>query len=176
MAELMDHHELNRLKDRLARRPLAPQESEWLSRHLAELPEVRADWEAGSNLTRLLGQLADIPLASDFTARVLQAVEVPSARRPRYFWRWLGFGRPALQFAGLAVCAMILFSGFSLSQRIGRARMASSVANVVRSVEAASGLAQLPPVEVLQDFEAIHRFSQPPVRADLELLDALAMN
>jgi len=52
--------------------------------------------------------------------------------------------------------------------------MASSVANVVRSVEAASGLAQLPPVEVLQDFEAIHRFSQPPVRADLELLDALA--
>jgi len=71
---------------------------------------------------------------------------------------------------------MILFSGFSLRRWIGRTQMASSVANVVRSVEAASSLAQLPPVEVLQDFEAIHRLSRSPVRADLELLDALAVN
>ena len=172
----MEHHELNRLRDTLARRPLTTQERDYVSRHLADQPGVQADWEAESNLTWLLTQLSDVPLASNFTARVLQAVETPSARRPRYFWRWLGFGHPALQFAGLALCAMILFSGFSLGQRIGRARMASSVASVVRSVEAASGLAQLPPVEVLQDFEAIHRFSQSPVRADVELLDALAMN
>jgi anti-sigma factor RsiW len=172
----MDNHELNRLKDTLARRPLTPQESDRVSRHLREQPGVRADWEAESNLTRLLAQLGDVPLASNFTARVLQAIEAPAARRPRYFWRWLGFGRPAIQFAGLAVCGMILFSGFSLRRWIGRTQMASSVANVVRSVEAASSLAQLPPVEVLQDFEAIHRLSRSPVRADLELLDALAVN
>jgi len=172
----MDNHELNRLRDTLARRPLAPEENDRVRRHLAERPDVLADWEAEGHLTRLLGQLSDVPLASNFTAQVLRAIDVPSSRRPRYLWRWLGFGRPALQFAGLAVCAAILFSGLSLSQSVDRARMASSVASVVRSVEAASSLAQLPPVEVLQDFEAIHRLSRSPVRADLELLDALAVN
>jgi anti-sigma factor RsiW len=172
----MDSHELNRLKDTLARRPLTPEESDCLSRHLADQPGVQADWEAQRNLTRLFSQLTDVPLASNFTAQVLRAVETPSARRSRYSWRWLGFGRPALQFAGLALGIAILFSGLSLGQSLGRARMATSLANVVRSVEAAFGLAQLPPVEVLRDFEAIHRFSQPPVRADVELLDALAIN
>jgi len=50
----MDNHELNRLKDTLARRPLTPQESDRVSRHLTDQPGVRADWEAESNLTRLL--------------------------------------------------------------------------------------------------------------------------
>jgi anti-sigma factor RsiW len=172
----MDSHKLNRLKDTLARRPLTPEESDCLNRHLADQPDLQADWEAERNLTRLLRRLADLPLASNFTAQVLRVIDVPSSRPPRYFWRWLGAGRPALQFAGLALGLVILFSGLSLGQSLARARMAASVANVVRSVEAAFGLAQLPPVEVLQDFEAIHRFSQPPVRADLELLDALAMN
>ena len=81
---------------------------------------------------------------------------------------------PCLRF--LALCALVVFSGLSLHQSLRRARMASSVASVVRSVEAASELAQLPPVEILQDFEAIHRFGQSPVRADVELLEALAMN
>jgi len=172
----MDNHELNRLRDTLVRRPLTPEESDCLSRHLADRPDVRADWEADRHLTRLLAQLNDIPLASNFTAQVLRALDAPSSGRRRCLWRWLGFGRPALPVTGLALGAVILFSGLSLRQSFSRARMASSVASVVRSVEAASSLAQLPPVEVLQDFEAIHRLSRSPARADLELLDALAVN
>ncbi len=172
----MDDPELSRFKDTLARRPLTAAERECLDRLLASRPDLAPDWEAECALAGLLARLSDVPLASNFTAQVLGAIDAPFAHRPRSLWRWVGFGHPALQFAGLAACLVALVAGLWLRQSLHRAHMASSVAGVVRSVDAASTLAQLPPVVVLQDFEAIHRLSQTPVRADLELLDALAVN
>ncbi len=172
----MDNHELSRLQDTLARRPLTAEERERLERLLAGRPDLAADWEAECALAGLLARLSDVPLASNFTAQVLGAIEPPSPHRPRSFWRWVGVGHPALRFAGLAACLVVMFAGLWLRQSLTRAHMASSVAGVVRSVDAASTLAQLPPVEVFQDFEAIHRLGQTSIRADLELLDALAVN
>jgi anti-sigma factor RsiW len=172
----MDNLELNQLKELLARRALTPEERARLSGLLANQPVARADWEADEALTRLLDGLADFPVSSNFAAQVLLAVDAPPQPSSRWRWVWLGFRRPAVRFAGVALCVVVAFSGLSLQQTMARARMATSVARVVRGVEAASSLAQIPPVEILQDLEAIHRFSPPPAGADLELLDALAVN
>jgi anti-sigma factor RsiW len=172
----MDNLELQQLKDLLARRGLTPEERARLSDFLARQPDRRTDWQTDEALTRLLTRLPDLPVSSNFAAQVLQAVDPPPRHSSRWRWLWLGFRRPAVQFAGVALCVGVTFSGLALRQSVGRARMATSVASVVRSVEAASSLAQLPPVEILQDFEAIHRFSPPPAGADLELLEALAVN
>jgi hypothetical protein len=172
----MDNHELNHLKDLLARRALTPEESARLRDFLSNPPGGPTDWETDEALTQLLRRLTDLPVSSNFAAQVLRAVDAPTAPPSRWRGLWLGFPRPAVQFAGVAFCVVVALSGLSLRQSVGRARMATSVASVVRSVEAASDLAQLPPVEILQDFEAIHRFSPARAGADLELLEALEVN
>ena len=43
--------------------------------HLAAHPEAQADWEAEAGLNDALGRLPDVAVSSNFTARVLQAVE-----------------------------------------------------------------------------------------------------
>ena len=51
----------------------------WLAAH----PQARVDWEAERSLNGLLTNLSDAPVASNFTAQVLQAVDrsEPAERR-----------------------------------------------------------------------------------------------
>src|SRR2546423_204244 len=65
----------------------------WLASH----PDARPDLEADTALTRALRNLPDVALSSNFTARVLQAVEREEAaksREARGGWRaWLHLHR-----------------------------------------------------------------------------------
>jgi hypothetical protein len=75
--------------------------------------------------------------------------------------------------AASLACLLLAFLVYARYQTASRVRMATSVARVVRSVEAASALAQLPPVDVLRDYDAIQGLSQSQAGADEELLVAL---
>lgn len=131
---------------------------------LREQPETQADLELESRLTEGLARLPDAAVPSNFTARVLQAVERETARRPRptvWQWSWrvlaprLAVGVAVIGIAGLT------YQRHEFNQR---ARLARNVALLARTQP-------MPSVEALKNFDAIQRMSQP--HADEKLLALL---
>jgi anti-sigma factor RsiW len=122
-------------------------------------PELAAELDLESRLSDLLAKVPKAPVSSNFTARVLQAVEREETRRPgSRSWNWhvllprFAAGTAALLLAGLAL--------HQHEMNVHRAALARNVALVAG--------ANLPSVEALKNFDAIRRMSQP--RADEELL------
>ncbi len=149
------------------RRKLTEAEQAELQAWLASHPQAQADVEAETGLTELLGRLADPPVASNFTAQVLQAVEREKAsqsaplKSPRNAWRkWF----PRSAFASIAVLAVGL-TVFHHKESVRRAHLADSVAAI-------SGVSSLPAPEILQDFEVIRALKTTPV-PDEQLLTLL---
>src|SRR2546427_12592788 len=100
----------NSLRERSWRRKLSLAEETELRAWLEAHPESQGDWEAELGLTQGLGRLPDAPVPSNFTARVLEAVERETAagesRARGSKWRaWLGRVR-WLPRAGFAVIAL----------------------------------------------------------------------
>ena len=153
-----------------ARRRLTVGEEARLQAHLAGHPELQAAWEEETGLNRLLEQLPAAPVSSNFTAQVLLALDrescVPS--RPAVFnwWQRLGWQEltPRVAMAGLVLCVGLL--GYWQHQVSHRTELAKDVYGV-------GGVAGVPTVEMLKNFEAINRLHQAPQTADLELLAAL---
>ena len=158
-----------RLRELSWRRKLTGSEAAELRAGLAAHPEAQADWESEAWLNEALGQLADAPVPSNFTARVLQAVELESAagqRRHGGLWhfrlRWHWLPR-------IAVAAVVLAAGLLSYEQVARSARRAEYA---KSVATVSEVASLPSPEVLQDFDAI-RVSNPNPVADEELLAVL---
>lgn len=139
------------------RRKLTVAEQAGLRACLAAHPEAQTDWEAEAGLTEALGRLPDVPVASNFTARVLQAVERETAaearnRRAKWpgrFWRlgWL---------PRIAVAALFLGTGLLSYRHFQHVEM-------VQSMELMAKVAPLPNAQALEDFEAVHAMSSAPV-------------
>jgi len=111
-------------------------------------------------LRGLLARLPDAPLPSNFTARVMQAVELEDARRAPawifFTWNWrVRLPRFALAAAVVMAAGLVLHQQAISSQRAALARRIA--------------LVPAPSVEVLQNFDAIQRMGQ-PAHADPELL------
>jgi anti-sigma factor RsiW len=133
----------------------------WLGAH----PEAQSDWKAEAGLSEALNGLPDVPVAGNFTARVLQAVQREDAkhrhRQPlwRFWHRWL----PRVAFATvLLVAGLISYS---------RAERAYRRDEIVHSVAALSEVASIPSPEILQHFEAVRVLDQ--TAPDEELLRLL---
>jgi anti-sigma factor RsiW len=161
-----DHSRLEALRELAWRRPLTDAERAELGAWLAGHPEVHPDWAMEAQLTVALRGLADVPVASNFTARVLQAVERDAGARAapgepawRLWWRSTGWA-PKTAFAAVAL-GLSVFSVHSY-QVAARHRLAESVAAF------SEASARLSP-EVLQDFEPIRRLPATP-GADEKLL------
>jgi len=117
-----------------------------------------------ARLTEALARLPDAPMPSNFTARVMQAIDREEARAPRPWamrWNWHAL-LPRVAVAMVAIVAGISLYEHQLSSQ--RHRMAASVAMVAAQ--------PLPSVDALKNFDAIQRMSQ-PVHADDELLTLL---
>ena len=152
------------------RRKLTEAEQAELRAHLAAHPEARSDWEAEAGLNDALGQLKDAAVSSNFTARVLQAVERETAVRSRSRVAWWNFGWPSLNWAP-KVAAAVLVAGVSLLA-YHRHQVTARV-ELAESLVAVADVKSLPAYpEVLEDFEAIRRLSQTPP-ADEALLALL---
>jgi hypothetical protein len=144
------------------RRKLTPTEQADLQTWLAAHPEVRADWEAEMGLNRLLRDLPEAPVPSNFTARVLQAAErdVPdrtsvAARRGGWQWPLRSFWARAAM-AGMAVTAGLLaYRETYINSQLKLAQKAKSVAAV-------SEVSSLPGPDALLNFEAVRQLNSGP--------------
>ena len=154
---MKDVENKNSLREQVWRTELTPgQWSEAVRLNEAEAADLRVE----SALTSALNRLPQAPVPSNFTNRVLQAVELERAAASRrkspasIVFRWLP--RFAL---GCAVVALA-FVGHRQVETRRTAEMARSVAIVP---------APSLPADILQDFDAIQVMSQTP-SADVQLL------
>jgi anti-sigma factor RsiW len=156
----------NRLRELSWQRKLTEAEEAELRAWLAAHPEARADWEAEAGLEAALGRLPDVPVAGNFTARVLQAVEREAASSSRRsqgrMWPWLRW-LPRAAFAASVLAAGLV--SYLLVQHAERRKL-------VESVAAVADVSSLPGPEILQDFDAI-RASNPTPAPDEQLLEVL---
>jgi anti-sigma factor RsiW len=166
---MMSPPEIEQLMDALRHgRLTAPQQAQ-LEEYLATQPAQRTTAQEELALNQLLRQLADAPLSSNFTARVVQAarrMDGPGARPERPLWIQLLFTRwvPRAAVAAIALSAGVLT--YQQHQLAERRELAQGLAKI-------SQLATETPVEFLQNFEAIQRLNQAPHDRDRELIAAL---
>jgi hypothetical protein len=114
-----------------------------------------------NELRHLLSRLPDAPVASNFTARIMQAVELEESRKSRKWnFNWHSL-LPRVAFAmGVVLFAGVTFQHHELNAR--RVALAQSVAMVARTQS-------LPNMDALKNFDAIQRMSQ-SAHADEEIL------
>jgi hypothetical protein len=150
-------NEFNPWQEKSWRRKLTPAEETELRAWLAAHPGEKVDWEIEGRLTEILGRLPDVPVSSNFTARVLQAVEReavadsrPKAGRRAWFLRLL--------LPRAAVAAVLFGVGlFTYHEHVTTER-----AEMVQGVKVVAGVSSLPSPEILQDFDTIRQMSSTP--------------
>lgn len=173
----MNEAEHHQICETLWRRRLTPEEeSRWLA-YWAVHPEARTEAEVETALTQFLRQLPDVPVASNFTASVLQLVdlETPRVTQARSIqrwrrWLWSRAWLPRVAFA-LLVLSLVSLGGWQYRWH-SRTRFAQNVADYSKAA-VMPVLEQISTVEIFQDFDAIDRLAQTAPAADLELLAAL---
>jgi negative regulator of sigma E activity len=151
--EVMDNEPSN-LPESLWRRKLTPSER----KDVSTWPELKLE----ARLTDALSNLADAPLASNFTARVMAEIDREETRSYRAGWRW----NWRLLLPRVAAAAAVLFvTGISVQHyeiSSNRSALAKSVAMIAVSHPA-------PSVDALENLDAIQRMGQSG-HADGELL------
>jgi len=157
-----------KLRELAWRRGLTEAEKAELHRWLTTHPETQADWEVEAELSAVLGRLPDVPVPSNFTARVLQAVERGVAKperadgsRPTWWWRVFV---PRAAVVALVVGAGLL--AFQRHQLVHREKMA-------QSLMAVAGAEPFANPAVFQDFDTIRRITPTTTAPDKELLALL---
>jgi anti-sigma factor RsiW len=148
------------------RRKLTAEEEARLTEWLGAHPEAQADLESDAALNDLLSALPNAPVASNFTARVLQAAEREESTRSRHQARarysipwWRRWAPKAAMAAAVLAAGLLSYDHF---QSLRRAEWAQSVATV-------SQVAAVPSPQVLSDYDTIAVLSSTP-SADEELL------
>jgi hypothetical protein len=125
---------------------------------------AQPELELEARLTEALAQIPDAPLPSNFTARVLAAVDLEESQGMRSHAWTLNW---RLLWPRVAVAAAVLiFAGVSFQRYEVNSHRVALARNVAM-------LSVVPPsVEALNNFDAIQRMSQ-SAHADGELLAAL---
>ena len=147
----MNQSEFDNLLQTAYERDLTDGELAKLERWLAANPADQAEWKA---LDHLLATLPDTPVATNFTARVLDEVRCAETTHPalgQVWWqRLLAPQFRPVQIAAAATLAMVIGGvGYQLHLNQSRAEMAAAVASI----------AEFPP-GFLADFEAIGAVAQ----------------
>ena|SRR5438445_10030488 len=162
----MNDSDYNQLRESGWRRRLTQAEQEQARDYLAAHPEVLEDWELEAGLNRVLEELPEASVPSNFTALALQAVAretvAPARARKGWWiiWRWFGWApRMAVAAVVLGVCGL----SYHEYQIKSRALMAQDVAQFSKVVLGANP-------ELMEDFDSIRRLSETQPKADPELL------
>ena len=131
----------------------------------AERAELRAqpDLELEARLTAALTKLPETPMPSNFTARVLDAIEREAAREERSV-PWVLNWRALWPRVAMAA-AVLIFAGVSIQ----RYEVHSQRVSLAKNVATVAAAQPLPSVDTLENLDAIQRMSQSG-HADGELL------
>jgi negative regulator of sigma E activity len=119
--------------------------------------------DESQELRELLSRLTDAPVSSNFTARVMQAVEreeLQAARTRGWHLNW-----HSLLPRAAATATVVIAAGLAFYQH----EIYSQRAELAKNVVLVANAQPLPSVDALQNFDAIQRMSQ-PAHADEELL------
>ena len=160
----------NQMRELSWRRKLSAEEDAALRAWLEAHPEAQAEWKAEAALSDALNRLPDVPVPSNFTARVFHAIEQDAAAEDRHrarkwqFWRRLHWLPKAALATVVIGAGLISYHQVQLSHDRERAQALVAVSR---------GVSSLPNPEVLKDFDAIQASSQTP--ADEALLAALTV-
>lgn len=136
------------------RRPLTVDEQARLDSWLATRLEAQADAEDELALSQMLGQLPNAPVASNFTAQVMQAVAREQAamdRQPTFMEtvkRWFRVPAPKLAWA----LGLVALGWFGVHQHQANVRE-----DMAKGMAVMANVASLSDPSALQDFEAIRR-------------------
>jgi anti-sigma factor RsiW len=168
----MNDAAFKQLLDTALRRKLTAEEEARVQAFLARDPQARAVWEEEMALSQLLNGLPDAPLASNFTAQVLQAVERDSPRRPALkLFRWVGLRRPAQPYAVACLALVLATLAYWQYESVRRDKMALALHRLAPHLDNPSTAVALTPDELWENFEAINRL--PQTQSDEELLAVL---
>ncbi len=152
------------------RQKLTPADEARMRAFLAADPSAQPGWNEELGLNELLKRLHEPPVSSNFTARVMAVIELDgSAGRRTVQHGWWNRLRSMGLIQRAAVGAVVLtVAGVSFYQFQTYSR-----AELARSVVAVSGVATLPSLEALENFDAIKRLRQVSTPIDVDLLVAL---
>jgi negative regulator of sigma E activity len=145
--------------EKLWRRPLPPSERAAL--------RAQPELELEASLTDALARLPNAPVPSNFTARVMDAIDLEDLKSTRSSGRRWNWHALLPRFA--VATAVLLFVGLGLQQHGASQRRA----DIVRTLSAvANTTASVPSLDALENLDAIRRMGQ-SAPADTELLAAL---
>ncbi len=162
-------NDLEQLINRALQGKLSGEEKQRFEERLSQDAALRARFAEEQALERLLDRAPKLPVPTNFTSLVLQAVrkKAPIASTPSAGWFRFTFARIA---TGLAVVVAAGFFAVQQYLQAEREQMARSV-SAFTEVAAAINMKATPPTTVFQDFEAIQQLSLPhESELDLELL------
>jgi hypothetical protein len=153
-----------RLREIAWRRKLTATEQAELRAWLAKHPEAETELEVDAALNQALARLPQAPVPSNFTARVMQAIEreavvvAPPPHAPAPWWR--------LFLPRLAAAAVVIVGGL-LVYRHNEVQKREELTQGLALVAEAAPLSD---VTVLEDFDAIQRMTTETAAADEGLL------
>ena len=155
-------------KTGLRRKMSVGEKAEWQI-HLADQPGALAQFEEEVSLNRALQQLPDVPVSSNFTALVMQAVEREHRRKARpVLWRlWADYiafhwGRKLAFGSALLLLGLLSYQQYQLSSRRALAMSLFSIESVL-------------PVEgTVEDFRAAYGLRRVPASGPGEEMDLFA--
>lgn len=161
------------------RRRLTPAEEAELQSYFAIHPDKQAEWEEEVTLNDSLRHLKDAPLASNFTAQVMLALERETAAKvatedPYTFWERFSAGAGALlrryapRLAGAALLLGTSYFGIQQYQAYTQRQVTEKMFATIGEVASA-----LPSPEVLQDFDTISQLRDTAKATDQDLLAVL---
>jgi hypothetical protein len=164
----MHEADLNELLKAASQRSLTPEQQNRLRSFFPEDEQGQAALEEELALNQLLVQVPDAPIASNFTAQVMQLVasEEKKFRQPlaRSTWTSWIFGSWLRQAAVASITAAVMLFSYQHYLSAQRQEVAASIATVSTVASASS-------IDMLQDFEAINRLSQISAADDLQKVD-----
>lgn len=164
----MNQSEYSELKEKSWRSKLTASEQAELRTWLAEHPEQAEDWQLEANLTQAIQRLPDAPAPSNFTARVLRAVEHEALAQTRphvLVWKWLFHSlvpRTAVAAVLLGVALFTYNEQHTASVRRKQQAELERRAELVQGVKAVADVPSLPTPEILQDFDTIRKMGATP--------------
>ena len=163
----MNESEYSFLREAAWRRPLTPDEKTRLQSYLVLHPEAQPDWESEALLSQVLLRLQAPAVSSNFTARVLQTLELEELTE-RHSRRWLPNFR--LWLPRFAVAGLVLGLGGLGYQRYHLRQIQQRADSVKIVTQLAT---TLPDVQMWKDFDAIAGLDQSTPLQDQILWTAL---
>jgi len=162
----MTESEYLELREFAWRRRLTPEEKSNLDAYLLVHPEAQQDWEDEAVLNQLLANVPDAPLSSNFTALVLQQIDLEERRAGRAYSKWLHRLRSWLPRFAVAILVVGL-AGLGYRQyELNEAREKSKYLDRLITGMAAT----FPDEKIWKDFDAIAKLGQPVAPAQDEIL------